>query len=155
MTLKSIQSKPGHLIRRAQQIAVALFMEETAEFDLTPVQYAALRAVLIYPDIDVTRLSYMIAFDRSTLGNVVERLEAKKWLERRPGKIDKRIKLLRITPAGRKLLHDVEDAVERAQQKILAPIPKQERAKFIRQLKLLVDLNNVHSRAPMLPVEGK
>lgn len=155
MALKSIQSKPGHLIRRAQQIAVALFMEETAEFGLTPVQYAALRAVLENPDIDVTRLSHMIAFDRSTLGNVVERLETKKWLERRSGKIDKRIKLLRITPAGRKLLHDVEAAVERAQQKILAPIPKGERPGFIRQLKLLVDLNNVHSRAPLVSLHKK
>src|SRR5882724_10320385 len=39
-----IYDQPGHLIRRLQQIAVALFMAETKEFDITPIQYAALLA---------------------------------------------------------------------------------------------------------------
>src|SRR5215467_6396560 len=108
MSLKPLYSKPGHLIRRLQQIAVAIFMEETADFDITPVQYAALIAVREHPDVDVTRLSALIAFDRSTLGNVVERLEAKGWLVRREGQSDRRIKLLRLTTAGRKMLTAVE-----------------------------------------------
>ena len=69
---------PGHLIRRAQQIAVAIFMEECAAYDLTPVQYAALVAIRENPGTDATRLSSLIALDRSTLGNVLERLEARK-----------------------------------------------------------------------------
>lgn len=153
MSLKPLYAKPGHLIRRLQQIAVAIFMEETASFDITPVQYAALIAVREHPDVDVTRLSALIAFDRSTLGNVVERLETKGWLARRAGQSDRRIKLLRITAAGRKLLTMVEPAVQRAQQRILAPIPKEERKLFIEKLEQLVELNNVHSRAPMRPLK--
>jgi MarR family transcriptional regulator, lower aerobic nicotinate degradation pathway regulator len=98
MSLKTLYAKPGHLIRRLQQIAVAIFMEETADFDITPVQYAALTAVREHPYVDV--LSALIAFDRSTLGNLVERLEAKGWLVRCEGQSDRRIKLLRITAAG-------------------------------------------------------
>ena len=30
------QHAPGHLIRRAHQLAVAIFMEETGDFDITP-----------------------------------------------------------------------------------------------------------------------
>jgi MarR family transcriptional regulator, lower aerobic nicotinate degradation pathway regulator len=153
MSLKPLYAKPGHLIRRLQQIAVAIFMEETADFDITPVQYAALMAVREHPDIDVTRLSALIAFDRSTLGNVVERLEAKSWLVRREGQSDRRIKLLRITAAGRKVLRTIEPAVQRAQQRMLAPIPKRERKRFIEKLAQLVELNNVHSRAPMCPLK--
>jgi MarR family transcriptional regulator, lower aerobic nicotinate degradation pathway regulator len=153
MSLKSLYAKPGHLIRRLQQIAVAIFMEETASFDLTPVQYAALVAVREHPDVDVTRLSALIAFDRSTLGNVVERLETKGRLVRRAGQSDRRVKLLRITAAGRKLLTTVEPAVQRAQQRMLAPIPKRERKRFIERLAQLVELNNVHSRAPMRPLK--
>jgi DNA-binding MarR family transcriptional regulator len=149
MSLRSLYSKPGHLIRRSQQIAVAIFMEETAEFDITPVQYAALVAVRESPDIEVARLSSVIAFDRSTLGNVVARLERKGWLERRSGRVDKRTKLLRITAAGRKLLKAAEPAVARAQSRILAPIRRTERRRFVEQLKLLVDINNSHSRAPL------
>jgi DNA-binding MarR family transcriptional regulator len=153
MSLKPLYSKPGHLIRRLQQIAVAIFMEETAEFDLTPVQYAALIAVREHPDIDVTRLSSLIAFDRSTLGNVVKRLVAKRWLERRGGQPDRRIKRLRVTAAGRQLLKAIEPAVQRAQTRMLAPIPKGEQKRLVEQLKLLVEINNVHSRAPMRSLE--
>ena len=32
---------PGHLIRRAHQLAVAIFMEETSDFGVTPVQFGA------------------------------------------------------------------------------------------------------------------
>jgi DNA-binding MarR family transcriptional regulator len=153
MSLKPLYSKPGHLIRRLQQIAVAIFMEETAEFDLTPVQYAALIAVREHPDIDVTRLSSLIAFDRSTLGNVVKRLEAMRWLERRGGQPDRRIKRLRVTAAGRQLLNAIEPAVQRAQTRMLAPIPKGEQKRLVEQLKQLVEINNVHSRAPMRSLE--
>ena len=57
MSTDDIYRKPGHLIRRAQQIAVALFMEECAPVDITPVQYAALIAVRENPDLDAIRLS--------------------------------------------------------------------------------------------------
>ena len=82
MQLKDLHSKPGHLIRRAQQIAVAIFMEECAGFDLTPVQYAVLVAIRENPGIDATRLSALIAFDRSTLGVVLERLEVRRLVKR-------------------------------------------------------------------------
>ena len=82
MRLKDLHSQPGHLIRRAQQIAVAIFMEECAAYDLTPVQCAALVAIKENPGTDATRLSRMIAFDRSTLGNVLDRLEFRKLLGR-------------------------------------------------------------------------
>jgi len=82
--LRRLYGAPGHLIRRCQQIAVAIFMEETREFDLTPVQYAALVVVRAQPGVDQTRLVNLIALDRSTIGNVVTRLEAKKLIVRRP-----------------------------------------------------------------------
>ncbi|HLT27040.1 MAG TPA: MarR family transcriptional regulator [Zeimonas sp.] len=143
--------KPGHLIRRAQQIAVAIFMEECAGFDLTPVQYAALTAIDANPGLDATRLSYLIALDRSTIGSVLERLEAKGWVERTPEANDRRIKRLRIRPAGRRLLADVEEAVERAQQRIVAPLDADERRIFLRLLARLVECNNELSRAPARP----
>jgi hypothetical protein len=42
-SLREPHEMPGHLARRFQQIAVAVFLAEVEEagFDLTPVQYAA------------------------------------------------------------------------------------------------------------------
>src|ERR1700752_2600968 len=94
VTMDAVYGKPGYLFRRMQQIAVAIFVEECREFDLTPVQYASLVAIRTHPGIDATRLSAVIAFDRSTLGNVIERLEVKGLIERKPASHDKRVKLL-------------------------------------------------------------
>src|SRR4051812_36667658 len=131
MHLRELQIQPGHLIRRAQQIAVALFMEECAAFDLTPVQYAALVAIGEHPGIDATRLSALIAFDRSTLGNVLERLEARKLVERYASDEDKRTKLIKLTPAGAVLSERAEAAVLRAQARILKPLKPADRARFM------------------------
>lgn len=149
MQLQDLYSKPGHLIRRAQQIAVAIFMEECADFDLTPVQYAALVAIRQNPGTDATRLSALIAFDRSTLGNVLERLEARKLVARYPSPDDKRIKLLKPTAAGSALVKRAEAAVLRAQERIVAPLRPDDRTKLIELLARLVDLNNEASRAPL------
>lgn len=149
MQLKDLHSKPGHLIRRAQQIAVAIFMEECAGFDLTPVQYAVLVAIRENPGIDATRLSALIAFDRSTLGVVLERLEVRRLVKRYSSPDDKRIKLLKVSVAGSALVKRAEAAVVRAQEQILAPLRVSDRNTLMELLGQLVDLNNEASRVPL------
>ncbi len=95
---------PGHLIRRAHQISVAIFIEECAANNVTPVQYACLAQIARAPGVDATRLAAAVAFDRSTLGNVLERLETKGWVARKPSPEDRRVKLLHIT-GGAKRCH--------------------------------------------------
>jgi DNA-binding MarR family transcriptional regulator len=144
-----VYTKPGYLFRRMQQIAVAIFVEECRAYDLTPVQYAALVAIRTHPGIDATRLSAVIAFDRSTLGNVIERLEAKDYLKRKPGSGDKRVKLLHLTKKGAALLRDVVPSVDRAQARMLRPLKQADRKILLALLTQLVDLNNEASRVPL------
>jgi DNA-binding MarR family transcriptional regulator len=155
MSMKQLYGKPGHLIRRAQQIAVAIFMEECAAFDVTPVQYAALVAIRENPGIDATRLSALVAFDRSTLGNVLERLEAKGIVARKGSREDKRVKVLELTQVGQELVVAVEPAVDRAQARILAPLQPEDRAKLTALLGQMVELNNESSRVPLRLVAGQ
>jgi DNA-binding MarR family transcriptional regulator len=147
--MDAVYTAPGYLFRRMQQIAVAIFMEECRSFDLTPVQYAALIAIHTHPGIDATRLSAVIAFDRSTLGNVIERLEAKKLIERKPSTEDKRVKLLYLTKSGAALLRDITPSVDRAQARMLQPLRPADRKALIALLSQLVDLNNEASRVPL------
>jgi DNA-binding MarR family transcriptional regulator len=152
--LLQLYAAPGHLIRRCQQIAVAIFMEETRDFDLTPVQYAALVVVRAQPGVDQTRLVNLIALDRSTIGNVVTRLEAKKFIARRPGTADRRTKLLYPTALGGATLDAIAGAVDAAQRRILTPLAPAERRQFMTMLTRLVAINNVYSRAPLRPPKG-
>jgi DNA-binding MarR family transcriptional regulator len=142
MSMQEIYGKPGHLIRRAHQIAVALFMEECGGLDITPVQYAMLLAIRENPGVDATRLSALIAFDRSTLGSVLERLEARKLVLRGASPDDKRIKVLHLTPAGAALLRAAEPAVVRSQKRLLEPLPQRDRATLVTLLNELVRLND-------------
>ena len=149
LTMDAVYTKPGYLFRRMQQIAVAIFVEECKAYDLTPVQYAALVAIHTHPGIDATRLSAVIAFDRSTLGNVIERLEAKRYVERRPAREDKRVKLLYLTRSGATLLRSIVPSVDRAQARMLQPLKSADRKVLMALLSQLVDLNNEASRVPL------
>src|SRR5262245_18474990 len=147
MSLRDLHHKPGHLIRRLQQIAVALFIAETD--GLTPIQYASLTAIRAVPDVEASRLSTLVALDRATLATVLQRLEAKRWIERSGSSADRRIKLLRITANGRAALETAEAGVRRCQRRILAPLAAGERARFMRMLERLVESNNAYSCAPL------
>ncbi len=150
MKLSKVYAKPGHLIRRCQQIAVALFIEEASAngFDITPVQYAALVAIEENPGVEATTLSALIAFDRSTLADVIERLVGKGLVARTPDAQDRRVKRLSVTPEGARVAAAIEPVVERAQARILAPLAPADRKRFLALLEQVVDINNQHSRAP-------
>jgi MarR family transcriptional regulator, lower aerobic nicotinate degradation pathway regulator len=149
VTMDAVYTKPGYLFRRMQQISVAIFVEECKTYGLTPVQFAALVAIHSHPGIDATRLSAVIAFDRSTLGSVIERLEAKAYIERRPSREDKRVKLVYLTESGAALLGDIMPAVDRAQARMLEPLKPADRQTLVALLTQLVDLNNEASRVPL------
>ncbi len=144
----ALDTLPGHYIRRLQQIAVAVFLQETEVQGITPVQFAALQSVANQPGLDQRTLAATIGFDTSTIASVIDRLEARGLLLRNIAPEDKRVRLLTLTRDGDKLLAAVGPGVLRAQERMLAPLPKAERAEFMRMLRTLVDANNVHSRAP-------
>lgn len=146
-----LDALPGHLIRRLQQIAVGLFMEETAAFDLTPVQFAALATIARQPEMDQRTLARTIGFDTSTIGGVIDRLERRALVQRNPSAEDRRVRRLTVTPDGAALLARALPAMQKAQKRILAPLPASERAEFLRMLTALVTANNAASRAPSQP----
>lgn len=129
---------PGHLIRRAHQQAVAIFMDETSGHDATPVQFAILNALIDDPGEDQITLSNRVAFDPATLGSVIGRIEAKGWVTRKADPDDKRRKLLWITPEGEKVALGMKRAVSKAQVRIVAPLDTQERLQLSALLAKLV-----------------
>ncbi|HKR87363.1 MAG TPA: MarR family transcriptional regulator [Phenylobacterium sp.] len=129
---------PGHLIRRLHQIGVAIFMESTKDIGLTPIQYATLTVADSYPGIDQRRLSELVAFDRSTIGDVIHRLEQRGLLARVSG-VDRRTKNVSLTPEGGKVLAAMDDLVFQSQLRILAPLSDGEQLIFMFLLSKLVN----------------
>lgn len=152
MSLQELYSRPAHLIRRAHQIAWAIFIDECAEYALTPVQYAALVAIDARPGTDATRLSHMIAFDRSTTGSVLDRLEKRELIVRQASPTDRRQKLLFLTEAGTNLVRECRPAVDRVQDKIVGVLAREEREIFLKLMTRIVQLNNELTSAPIRSV---
>ena len=144
----ALEEQPGYYIRRLQQIAVAIFLEETQAHGITPVQYAALYAVHEQPGLDQRTLASSIGFDTSTIGGVIDRLERRGLIERQASPTDRRVRLLQVTPEGQALLGEVIPGMLKTQQRILAPLSAAERPQFLAMLKTVVDANNALSRAP-------
>jgi DNA-binding MarR family transcriptional regulator len=131
---------PGHLLRRAQQRAVDLFVQAVGETGLRPPQFAALLTIHQNPGLNQTQLVRRTGIDRSTVADMIDRLAARGLIERRRASADQRVNTLWITPAGTATLEACHEAVEAAQARIMAPVPPERRAAAIEALTLLADL---------------
>jgi DNA-binding MarR family transcriptional regulator len=141
-----LYDQPGHLIRRAQQIAVSMFHEQLGA-DVTPIQYAVLRALQDAPGVDQVTLASLVALDTSSTAELAARLEAKGWIVRelRP----RRQRSLRLTDAGRAVLDRLLPGMREMQRRLLGRLDPGEQQEFLRLLRKFVQLNNERSRAPL------
>lgn len=128
---------PGHLLRRCQQRAVEIFMEEIGSARLTPRQFALLLTLAQRPGLTQTELVEETGIDRSTVGDMVDRLVRRGLVRRRRSGRDQRANTLVILPAGTSALREALPAVARAQDRIMAPLPPAMREDFMAALQLM------------------
>jgi len=145
-----IHKMPGHLIRRLNQISMAQFMEKIAGagLSLTSIQYAALCAIGDHPGIDQASVAGLIAYDRATLGKVIDRLDARGLVLREVSKTDRRARELFLSADGEALLITAHPLVKAAQPEILSGLNEQEQEQFLTLLQKLIQAGNELSRAP-------
>ena len=148
---------PGHVIRRLQQISASVFAEtmKAEGLDLTAPQFAALYMLSRHPGIDQATLAGLIAYDRPTIGGVVDRLVAKGLVGRATNPTDRRAKRLELTADGRATLDQLMPVVSAMQEMILPGLTAAERAEFLRLATKVADAGNALSRAPLLPLPEK
>lgn len=146
-----IHKMPGHLIRRLNQISTALFMERMAQagLTLTPVQFAALSAIRTRPGIDQATVAGLVAYDRATLGKVIDKLDARGLVSRRVSTQDRRARELAVTEAGEALYHAALPHVLAMQPEMLGGLDAQERKTFLALLDKATMAANDRSRAPL------
>ncbi|WP_409189004.1 MarR family winged helix-turn-helix transcriptional regulator [Bradyrhizobium sp. RDM4] len=147
--VKDNNDMPGHLARRFQQIAVAVFLAEVSDagFDLTPVQYAALATIKSNPGLDQVTLAGLIAYDRTTITGVIDRLVQKGLAERRASSRDRRARELELTDEGKRILRRITPAVEAAQRILLRGLSAKEGEELMRLLRKAIAAGNELSRA--------
>ncbi len=135
---KPLTARPGFLARRLHQIHVALFLEECAGFDITPVQYSLLSELAQSGEREQAVLARSLWLDRTNTADVVARLKRRGLVSRRTNPADKRQRLVALTDAGRTLLNELSAPAERAHRRTVAALAPEARDLFIRQLSDLV-----------------
>lgn len=133
------QRSPGHLVRRCLQLHTTMFAEGTAGYDITSPQWAALRALHERPGIEQAKLSELIAYDRSTSGGLIDRLEAKGLVCRSADVVDRRLKRLNLTPAGHVLFEKLHERVRAVSTRFVAPLSKSETEQLLSLLERLLE----------------
>lgn len=136
-----IYSAAGHLLRRVTQIHDRIFDEEFAG-RITPRQLALLITVRRFPDIAQITLSGAIAVDRSTIAEMVPRLESQGLIERHRSPTDGRRNVLRISSKGEALLDGLVSKVTGVSQRLLEPLSEEEQATLLHLLARLATVED-------------
>jgi DNA-binding MarR family transcriptional regulator len=131
-------SAPGHLFRRLDSRAQAVFQKHTKAVALTPRQFGVLVTVYQTGPMHQAALSQAVAIDKSTLGEMTKRMVAKDLLWSKADENDKRAVSIGITEKGVTTLVKIIDAVQISQRELLAPLPEECHLLFLSWLKALV-----------------
>lgn len=144
---KGLFERPGFLLRRLHQIYVSIYLQECAAFGTTPVQTSVLQVLLVRPGVDQVSLAADIGIDRTTMSNVLSRLEGRGLVRRETDEQDRRIRTTFLTEEGQALIVEMQDALDRAHRRLIDPLPVETRTEFVQQLIRLVRANNDIGRA--------
>ncbi|WP_018149218.1 MarR family winged helix-turn-helix transcriptional regulator [Henriciella marina] len=126
-----LSTSPSHLLHRAQQAAVNLSAETLSRQGLTLRQFAVLAALAAQGGQSQSSLVDRTGIDRSTLAEMVRRMEAAGYIERVTSPEDARAKAVSLLPKGREVYDAALPGVEAADRDLLSLVRSNRRAGFI------------------------
>jgi DNA-binding MarR family transcriptional regulator len=129
---------PIHLLHRASQAVEDVFASEVEVESLTPRQLAVLMTVAQNEGLSQTGIVDRTGIDRSTLADIVRRLQKRGLLQRRRTKEDARAYAVKLTEEGRRVLGTAEPLAKRVDDRILCTLPAKQRDQFMRALASIV-----------------
>jgi DNA-binding MarR family transcriptional regulator len=137
---------PAYLIRRLQMISNAIIAEAFEDEDMPVSQWAVLTIIENNPEIDQSRLAEVVSIDKTNTGRLVDQLEAKGLVERRPNDSDRRVWMLRCTPLGSKTQKRLRPRALATQEKLLSCLEPAHRELFIDLMSRVVTANEKYVR---------
>jgi DNA-binding MarR family transcriptional regulator len=130
---------PGFLFRRLRQVAASMFFKRNGDLGVTPEQYTILRIAEVEPGIEQVAVAALAVLDASTTTDILRRLERKRYIKRKPGRRDKRTRLVYLTDHGSMLLDRIEARFDAGQEELLGPLSADQRSTLIQLIRQLVE----------------
>lgn len=103
------------------------FFAIAAEFELSPPQVQALSQLSADDPIPMSELAGILRCDNSNVTGIVDRLEKRGLVERRPAEHDRRVKHLRLTPEGARVRAAVSARMSEAPEALDRLDPEEQR----------------------------
>ena len=149
-SMEALYQRPGFIIRRAQQIVLALFDEAATDLGITTTQYSVLHALRARPGINQTGLCELIGIDRSTATLVLRLLEKNGLIERRQSPQDKRRNVLTLTDEGHQMLVRAAPLTEAISSRMAEVLSQEDIAQMSACLRKFVNAFNDRVRNPLI-----
>ncbi|MBI2720058.1 MAG: winged helix-turn-helix transcriptional regulator [Rhizobiales bacterium] len=150
--VKQFTRSPSHLLKRAAQFSNHIYMGEVGKSGLTHRQFTVLLAVDANDGKSQTDLVKVTGIDRSTLADLVARLLAQGYLQRRRTKNDGRTNAIRITTIGKKILKTAQPGAEEVDRQLMALLANSDRKAFVDNLgALAAEMDKIEEREPAKP----
>ena len=129
----------SHLLHRAQQLASDRFAYLVGEEGITLRQFVVMAELADKPGVSQIDLVRATGIDRSTLADIIARLEERALILRKQSETDARAKLVELTPAGLASLNATRQHARAADAAILDALPRTKRKAL---LSILVKLSD-------------
>jgi len=133
-----LSDSPSHLLRRAQQYVSESFLKTSLADSVTLRQTVVLAAVAESEGLSQTELVHATGVDRSTLAEMIARMEKKGLVVRSAAERDGRAKSVYLTTAGRTALAEAIPAIIAVDQALLDILPRNRRKSFRDTLEIVV-----------------
>ncbi len=127
----------GSHLRRAQSVVFDDFLRTMAAQRIAPGQFGVLVLIAANPGLSQSALARAVGVERSTMVEVIDRLQARGLVERRPSAADRRSYALGLSAAGRRLLARLKPMVRRHERRATLRLDEAEKATLIGLLRRL------------------
>jgi DNA-binding MarR family transcriptional regulator len=128
----------GYHLRRAQVHLFADFARTMAEAQMTPGQFGVISLIGANPGLTQSALSRAVGIERSTMVAVIDTLQGRGLVERRPSPVDRRSYALVLTPDGTVLLDRLTPLVRAHERNVARRLSAADKDKLIELLTKLI-----------------
>jgi DNA-binding MarR family transcriptional regulator len=138
----------GLMLSRLGTVTRLKMAEALSPLNHTMRQFAVLRALAADEGLSQAALGERLQIDASSIVLVLDECQKAGWAERRPSPTDRRRYALHLTPEGRRVLIRAQEAANKAQARLFAPLDAGQQDRLKELLLLLVGTGQVVSSAP-------
>jgi MarR family transcriptional regulator, transcriptional regulator for hemolysin len=117
----------GFLVSDVARLIRTAFDRRVHRLGLTRAQWLVLTRLNRRPGASQSELADMLEVERATAGRMVDRLERKGWVIRRPDATDRRINRLFLSPEADRIRAEMLDIADQTLEDALAPLSVPER----------------------------